>query len=88
MGLSAGEMGVGVRAPFASGHPLMGMGLMGLGAFSAGYNTVTALRHGMLSEIGGGIANGAKSLWNGAGNLIGGVGRTIGNGLGTRLRHR
>ncbi len=82
MGLSAGEMGVGVRA-LASGHPLMGMGLMGLGAFSAGYNTVTALRHGMLSEIGGGIANGAKSLWNGAGNLIGGVGRTIGNGLGT-----
>ena len=56
---------------------------MGLGAFSGAYNTVTALRHGMLGEIGGGIAHGARSLWNGAGNLVSGVGRAIGNGLGT-----
>ncbi len=79
MGLSAGEMGAGALA-MATGHPLLGLGMMGLGAFSGAYNTVTALRHGMLGEIGGGIANGARSLWNGAGNLVSGAGSAIGNG--------
>ena len=82
MGLAGGEISAGALA-MVTGHPLTGAGLMGLGAFSGAYNTVTALRHGMLGEIGGGIAHGARSLWNGAGNLVSGVGRAIGNGLGT-----
>jgi hypothetical protein len=81
MGLAGGEIGAGAAA-MATGHPLIGAGLMGLGAFSGAYNTVTALRHGMLGEIGGGIANGARSLWNGAGNLVSGAGSAISNGLG------
>ena len=46
MGLSAGEMGAGALA-MPPGTPA-GLGMMGLGAFSGAYNTVTALRHGML----------------------------------------
>ena len=79
MGLSAAEIGTGAMA-MATGHPLIGLGMMGLGTFSGAYNTVTALRHGMLGEIGGGIANGARSLWNGAGDVMSGAGNAIGNG--------
>ncbi len=81
MALSGGEMGAGALA-MATGHPLIGAGLMGLGAFSGAWNTATALRHGMLGEIGGGIANGARSLWNGAGNLAARAGGAISSGLG------
>lgn len=85
MGLSAGEIGAGAVAT-ATGHPLIGAGLMGLGAFSGGWNTVAALKHGMLGEIGGGVAAGARSLWNGAGNLAASAGGTISNSLGAAGR--
>jgi hypothetical protein len=79
MALSGGEMGAGALA-MASGHPLIGAGLMGLGAFSGAWNTATALKHGMLGEIGSGIANGARSLVGGAGNMLSSAGSGIANG--------
>ena len=79
MGLSAGEFGAGAMA-MASGHPLLGAGLMGLGTFSALWNTGSAINHGMLGEIGTGIANGASSLVHGAGNFLGKAGSGIANG--------
>lgn len=78
MGLSAGEIGAGLMAmPL---NPLVGAGMIGLGAFSGVYNTATAISHGMLGEMGGAIADGAGALWNGAGNAISGAGTAISNG--------
>jgi hypothetical protein len=95
MGLAAGEMGAGGLAMGAglgnlmTGSPLTGLaemaggaGLMGVGAFSGIYNTVTAVGNGMgigdaasgLAHVGGSVldagAHAASDAWDGITSLF------------------
>lgn len=84
MGLSASEIGSGFGA-IATGHPLVGAGLVGLGSFSGLWNTGTAISHGMLGEIGGNVAHGASSAYHGVGRALSDVGSGIHNGVASMI---
>lgn len=80
MALYGAEIGAGA-ALATTGHPLVGAGLVGAGAFSGAWNTVTAVRHGMLGEVGREVKNGARSMWSGASNLVSRAGSAVSGGL-------
>ena len=84
MGLSAAEIGAGFGA-IATGHPLAGAGLVGLGGFSGLWNTGTALSHGMLGEIGGKVACGATGVYQSAGQALSQAGTALHNGTSSLL---
>lgn len=84
MGLSAAEIGTGLGA-LATGNPLVGAGLIGLGGFSGLWNTGTAISHGMLGEIGGNVGRGASNVYHGAGRALSHAGTAIHNGAASTM---
>ena len=80
MALSGAEIGAGA-ALATTGQPLVGAGLIGAGAFSGAWNTVTAVQHGMLGEVGREVGNGARAMWSGASHLASRAGGAVSGGL-------
>ncbi len=79
MALNGGEMAAGAAMMTNPLTMLPGMGLMGLGAFGAAYNTASAIFDGgMLGEWGDAISSGAGAAWDG----ITSVGSGIAEGAG------